>query len=163
MKKLFISQPMNGKNEKEIIATREAIIKKASEELGDDVEVIDSYFKEYNPQNGCIPLKYLAKSLELLADADILILGEGWECARGCRMEFSAAKSYGIAAYETNEFGRFSTVKNNPIVKLNGKEPIHLIADLHISPYECYIIHGSAKSENSVTRFEEGDIEFINL
>ena len=70
MKKIFISQPMNGKSKEEILAARNNMIAKASEKLGDEVEVIDSYFKDYGPKNGCIPLKYLSKAFELLADAD---------------------------------------------------------------------------------------------
>lgn len=100
MKKLFISQPMNGKTNEEILAVREKAIDSAKKNLGDDVEVIDSYFKDYNPENGCVPLKYLSKSLELLADADIAYFAKGWEDARGCRIENQCAIAYGIEVIE---------------------------------------------------------------
>lgn len=45
MKKLFISQPMRGKSNEEIIAEREKAVKAAAEKLGEPVEVIDSFFK----------------------------------------------------------------------------------------------------------------------
>ena len=97
--KIFISQPMNGKTEEEILKERyEAIkcIKNDLECMGQDIEIIDSYFEDYNPNEGCIPLKYLAKSLELLADADIaLFIGE-WHKYRGCKIEYECAKQYGI-------------------------------------------------------------------
>lgn len=96
MKKLFISQPMRGKSEEQIKAEREKAIKVARQILNDDVEVIDSYFEDYNPSNGCVPLKYLAKSLELLADADIAYFANGWSEARGCRIEHDCAVAYGI-------------------------------------------------------------------
>lgn len=96
MKKLFISQPMNGKTEAEIFATREKAIQSAQKQLGEKVEVIDSYFKDYSPENGCAPLKYLAKSLELLADADIAFFANGWDNARGCKIENQCAIEYGI-------------------------------------------------------------------
>ena len=46
MKKLFISQPMRGKSNVEIIAEREKAVKSAAEKLGEPVEVIDSFFKD---------------------------------------------------------------------------------------------------------------------
>lgn len=100
MKKLFISQPMNGKTNEEILAVREKAIDSAKKNLGDDVEVIDSYFDDYNPENGCVPLKYLSKSLELLADADVAYFAKGWEEARGCRIENQCAIAYGIEVIE---------------------------------------------------------------
>lgn len=100
MKKLFISQPMNGKTEEEILAVRNKAIESAKNMLNDDVEVIESYFKDYNPDKGCIPLKYLAKSLDLLADADIAYFAKGWESARGCKIENDCAIAYGISVIE---------------------------------------------------------------
>ena len=71
---------------------REIAIESAKRNMGtDEIEVIDSYFEDYNPENGCIPLKYLAKSLELLADADVAYFVPGWENARGCKIENQAA------------------------------------------------------------------------
>lgn len=46
MKKLFISQPMRGKSNEEIIVEREKAVKSAAEKLGEPVEVIDSFFKD---------------------------------------------------------------------------------------------------------------------
>lgn len=45
MKKLFISQPMKGKTNEEIEAERAKAIEAAKIALEDDVEVIDSFFK----------------------------------------------------------------------------------------------------------------------
>lgn len=100
MKKLFISQPMNGKTEEEILVVRKKAIESAKVMLNEDVEVIESYFEDYNPDKGCVPLKYLAKSLELLADADVAYFAKGWESARGCRIENQCAIEYGIDTIE---------------------------------------------------------------
>lgn len=100
MKKLFISQPMDGKTEEEILAVRNKAIESAKIMLNDDVEVIESYFEDYNPDKGCIPLKYLAKLLDLLADADVAYFAKGWESARGCRIENQCAIEYGIDTIE---------------------------------------------------------------
>ena len=56
----------------------------------------NSYFEDYNPKEGSIPLKYLSKSLELLADADVAYFCSGWDTARGCRIEHQCAVEYGI-------------------------------------------------------------------
>ena len=45
MKKLFISQPMRDKTDKQIKDERAIAVKKAVEYLGEDVEVIDSFFE----------------------------------------------------------------------------------------------------------------------
>lgn len=100
MKKLFISQPMNGKTEEEILAVRKKAIESAKVMLNENVEVIESYFEDYNLDKGCVPLKYLAKSLELLADADVAYFAKGWESARGCRIENQCAIEYGIDTIE---------------------------------------------------------------
>ena len=61
-----------------------------------EVEIIDSYFEDYNPAGGSIPLKYLSKSVELLADADVAYFCFGWDTARGCKIEHQCAVEYGI-------------------------------------------------------------------
>lgn len=94
MKKLFISQPMKGKTDEEILKVRELAIKKAKEIVGDDVEVIDSFFQ--SAPVDAKPLWYLSKSLELLSIADVAYFAEGWEEARGCKIENTCAVEYGI-------------------------------------------------------------------
>ena len=94
MKKLFISQPMNGKTDEEIKAERELAIKKAEEVIGEEVEVIDSFFE--NAPHDARPLWFLGKSLELLSTADIAYFAKGWEKARGCIIEHECAFRYGI-------------------------------------------------------------------
>jgi hypothetical protein len=95
MKKLFISQPMSDKTNEEIKAVREAIVADASKLVGDEVEVIDSFF-ENAPHDARRPLWFLGKSLELLSTADCAYFAEGWEYARGCKIEHECAVQYGI-------------------------------------------------------------------
>ena len=61
MKKLFISQPMRGKTDEEILAVREKAIKSAEEMIGEPVEVIDSFFQ--SAPADARPLWFLGKSL----------------------------------------------------------------------------------------------------
>ncbi len=98
MKKLFISQPMRGKTDEEILADRKKAIESAERNLGEPVEVIDSFFQ--NAPADARPLWFLGKSLELLSTADIAYFAKGWEDARGCRIENQCAIEYGIEVIE---------------------------------------------------------------
>ena len=100
MKRVFISQPMNGKSEEDILKCREKAIESVKQQFDEDVSIIDSYFEDFNPKEGSIPLKYLSKSLELLADADVAYFAKGWEYARGCCIEHICAVQYGIDVIE---------------------------------------------------------------
>ena len=99
MTKVFISQPMKGKTEQEILEARANMFQIAKESFP-DAELIDSYFDDYEPSTGNVGLKYLAKSLELLADADVAYFAPGWDEARGCRIENECAIKYGIEVHE---------------------------------------------------------------
>ena len=98
MKKLFISQPMRGKTDEEILAERKKAIESAERNLGEPVEVIDSFFQ--NAPVDARPLWFLGKSLELLSTADIAYFAKGWEDTRGCRIENQCAIEYGIEVIE---------------------------------------------------------------
>ena len=94
MEKLFISQPMRGKSDEEILMEREKAIKAAEKLVGEPVEVIDSFFQ--NAPADAKPLWFLGKSLELLSNADVAYFAPGWKDARGCIIEHDCAISYGI-------------------------------------------------------------------
>jgi hypothetical protein len=99
MKKVFISQPMNGLSELQIKKDRERAIK-CLYNVGykpDEITIIDTYIEENAPDNVNSGLWYLVKSLELLLDADIAVFAKGWENAKGCQIEFQCAKEYGIS------------------------------------------------------------------
>lgn len=101
MKKAMLSQPMGGKSDAEIVATRE----KAVAALGaKGYEVINTFFTDewYNRENMAkrgvvqVPLCFLAKSLENMSLCHVVYFCKGWEDARGCRIEHDAAKAYGL-------------------------------------------------------------------
>ena len=98
MKKLFISQPMRGKTDEEILKEREKAVASAEKHLGEKVEVIDSFFQ--NAPAEAKPLWFLGKSLELLSTADVAYFAPGWQEARGCRIENTCAIEYGITVIE---------------------------------------------------------------
>ena len=98
MKKLFISQPMRDKTDEQILAEREKAIESAKKNFGEDIEVIDSFFKD--APHDAKPLWFLGKSLELLSTADIAYFVKGWENYRGCKIENTCAIEYGIEVIE---------------------------------------------------------------
>jgi hypothetical protein len=86
---------MRGKTNEEILAVREKAIETAERNLGEKVEVIDSFFKDV-PEVESKSLWCLGKSLELMADADVVYFAKDWEKYRGCRIENTCAIEYGI-------------------------------------------------------------------
>ena len=101
VEKAMVSQPMVGKKEEEIIATRERA-KNHLESLG--YEFVNTKFTDewYNSERmkerGVvnIPLCFLAKSLENMSLCSVAYFAKGWEQARGCRAEHDVAKAYGM-------------------------------------------------------------------
>lgn len=97
MKKLFISQPMRGLTEKEILEERNRIKNVATKTIGEPIELIDSFIEDYPGEiNKQIPVWYLGKAIQLLSQADIAYFGGDWKNARGCRLECAVASVYGI-------------------------------------------------------------------
>lgn len=97
MKKLFISQPMKGLTDEEILKAREKIKTRAEQAIGEQVELIDSFVEDYPGEiNKSIPVWYLGKSIQFLSQADIAYFGGDWRNARGCKIEYEIANAYGI-------------------------------------------------------------------
>ena len=99
-KKVFISQPMSGKREREIMEDRAAILEHLAHFsiYEEDIEVIDTYIKAEPPEDSNVRLWYLGNTIELLAQADLVIFAKDWEKARGCRVERECARIYHIPA-----------------------------------------------------------------
>ena len=101
MQKAMLSQPMAGKNETEIIETRNRAIKVLKREGYEIVNTLftdEWYSNEAMKERGVvqIPLCFLAKSLENMSLCHAAYFCKGWENARGCRIEHDAAKAYGL-------------------------------------------------------------------
>lgn len=99
MIKVFISQPMKDKTDEQIEAERNRAIEVIKQKhQDDDVEILDTFFKEA-PHNAK-PLWFLGKSIQMLADADIAYFVKEWDRYRGCKIEHTCAKEYGIGVIE---------------------------------------------------------------
>lgn len=94
MVRVFISQPMRDKTNEYIKKERRVAIEHVKKELGEDVEVIDSFFED--APHDAKPLWFLGKSFELLSGADVALFIGHWYEYRGCNLEHEAAKQYGI-------------------------------------------------------------------
>lgn len=92
-KKCMISQPMKGLKDWHINAMRNKAIMYANEH---DYEILDNLFRMNPPMNTNPGLFYLAKSLRILASADVLIISHQCHGARGCDLEIKCAEAYGI-------------------------------------------------------------------
>lgn len=106
-KNIFISQPMTGGSEEEILATRQREIEKIHQRFdadGVEINIIASYiddatrkhFKEHVSDDINWDIFWLSQSLERLAMADIIWLCDGWEYSNGCNIELECATRYGV-------------------------------------------------------------------
>jgi hypothetical protein len=103
VKRIFISQPMKDKTDREITIERTEAINLCAEKYcgtGFKMQIIDSFFDDANPitllAKDFNALGHLGMSLLLLSKADAAYFIDGWEDARGCRIEHDCCEAYGI-------------------------------------------------------------------
>ena len=99
--KAMISQPMAGKTDEQIAATREramASLEAMGYEVVNTLFTDDWYSGKAMEERGVVqvPLCYLAKSLENMSLCHVAYFCKGWEDARGCKIEHDAAVAYGL-------------------------------------------------------------------
>ena len=87
----MISQPMNGKTNEEVREERKILVNELTEQ---GYEVVDTVISENAPKNCDEAIYYLSKSIEFISKVDAIIFMNGWEKARGCKIEYEVAKSY---------------------------------------------------------------------
>lgn len=108
MMKAMLSQPMAGKTDEEIIATREkavAALKAKGYEIVNTLFTDEWYSNKSMEERGVvqIPLCFLANSLENMSLCHAAYFCKGWEKARGCRIEHDAAVAYGLDIFYEDE------------------------------------------------------------
>ena len=97
MKRIFISQPISGKNELQIQMDREAAEEFLSGLFGAEAEVL-------NPLSDLVefvaptksPLVRLADDIRDLSAADLVYFCAGWKKDRACKIAHEAATKYGL-------------------------------------------------------------------
>ena len=113
--KIFISMPMHGKSDEDILRDREFNIHMIKLQLPSsaDAEFIDSFTKPEEIIGNRV--KMLGHSIMLLADADVCVFVPGWNESLGCLTEFDVCKRYGIRTIFIQEplYNLPTSVNNN--------------------------------------------------
>lgn len=92
--KIFISMPMNGRTEQEIIERMERIKKIIlSSYSADSIEFIDTIHHENSPENAG-RLWHLGKSIQQLDQANLVYFTYDWDYAYGCKVERVVCEAY---------------------------------------------------------------------
>lgn len=96
---IFISQPMSGIPEKEVLFQREMVMHNVKK-LHEKCYILDSYFKDQD-ELVKIPEKYqavwcLGDSIKIMSKAALVIFTRGWMYARGCMIEHRICAEYDI-------------------------------------------------------------------
>lgn len=105
---IFISQPMHGRSEEEIVKERKEIMQLLGEcnpyKKTWDLHIIDNLHHEniktwdYFPLERAGRLWNLGQSISQMADADLAVFAEGFACTNGCICEYDVAMMYDIPA-----------------------------------------------------------------
>ena len=99
-KKVFISMPMKGRTSDAIKSSLEELKLDIAANMPGKIEFIDTIVKEPVPDGVNVSLWYAAKSLEKLAQADILVVPDYRDQFVGCQLELLAAKGYKLKVIE---------------------------------------------------------------
>ena len=100
MIKLFVSQPMHGLSDEEIVLERNRIVEKFVDAMkvqypivDAKVTVVNDLFRPYAPTNAS-RLWYLTEAIRDLEIADVIIFAKGWKTANGCKVERCVVEQY---------------------------------------------------------------------
>lgn len=96
---LFISQPMSGLSNEEILKTRTRCIENfkklyAQEHPGDFMQfaVVDN--TQFDAPADYKSTDYLSNDIKWLGNSDYIYFAKGWQNSRGCNVEYLVAKTY---------------------------------------------------------------------
>lgn len=108
--KIFISQPMQFKSEKEILREAGEAIEKAKEIiLGELPAEENPRFAEYTAlrvgAGDLPPIQSLSSSIQLMGQADFIIFAKGWMESRECRIERRIAREYRLKVIDLDAEG----------------------------------------------------------
>ena len=98
MKRVMFSQPMANKTYAEICDTKYDTAEKLADKIKKTLRV-----EAFAIMNTTVPnheektdIECFAESIGYLAKADLLVMCNGWENARGCKLEHDIAEAYGV-------------------------------------------------------------------
>ena len=96
--KVFLSHPMHGLTEEQIMSIRDSAYYYLRSVYG-NIEIIDNLHMYEAPKNSG-RLWQLGRSIQQMEEADAIYFSEGWENARGCLIERQVAEKYGLRILE---------------------------------------------------------------
>lgn len=104
--KFFISQPMSGRTEKAILEEKMETVEALLDTFGrEDTEILNSYFTDnyrvdfedtFKDSIVTFDLYWLSQALEVMAEADMVVMAGDWKKSKGCKIEKMCAKQYNI-------------------------------------------------------------------
>lgn len=109
IKYAMISQPMRGKTEDEIRETRERatyVLERLGYQVLDNTGGSLEPIEDEHVDGVNLPLFCLSESLATMAKCDVVFFCDGWEAARGCKLEHMAAHYYGVDKIEERNVRR---------------------------------------------------------
>lgn len=118
---VYISQPMTGRKECDIIEERGRAAEEIMSIYGKDVEICDSYRTDIERENiestmlytnNTPDLYWLGESLKSLSWADVIWFCDRWEHSRGCKVENMCATLYDIEKSFPTDKVRLTLCKN---------------------------------------------------
>lgn len=95
---IFVSMPMNGKTDEEIIAKMQEVEKKFSED-----RVVCGYIEDVE-NVPYVSVKCLSEAIERMSHCDVVYFAQGWQTARGCQIEHDVCMEYDIPMMFEDDF-----------------------------------------------------------
>lgn len=99
--KVYIAQRMRELTEAEILEDREKA-KAVTRIYHSDAEFIESYFSDYDTSGDKTPMDYLADTIKLMAQADLIVFAPGFYGCAGAEVEDHIAIAYNIPRLYVN-------------------------------------------------------------
>lgn len=123
--KVMISQPMNGISGDEIVKTYKNARGKLTRK---GYEVVDQYLGQCEAINR---IACLGLSIEAMAECQAVYFCNGWEDARGCRIEHEVAEEYGldIIYAEDEEEGTEAPITDEQKAFMEGMNHVEMVLD----------------------------------
>lgn len=99
---IFVSMPMNGKTDKEILNK----IREVEHKFPEDIVTSGFVNYDYLPQTNNTPVYCLSWAIEKIGCCDVVYFVDGWQTARGCQIEHDVCMEYDIPMmFEDDEEG----------------------------------------------------------